>query len=274
MRRASTRFAFAAAAVFSLLARAALAQDAPAAAPPPDKGWRLDVGAGVLAYPVFPGARADRVQPIPSIELHYGERFFASIREGVGYNLVRWKGLKAGPVANFAFPRHESDDRAALSGLGDVPFTLEAGGFVRYDLGQIADAKVEVRKGVNGHNGLIVDAAIDLNAPPLAGQRLFLSLGPRLSLYDQRYAQAYYGVTPLQAAQSGYAAFRPGGGYQLGVAAAGVYLASPRIALTTFGQYGRLMGDIANAPIVRGRYGARDQFTAGGSVTYRFNLGG
>jgi outer membrane protein len=83
----------------------------------PETGWRVDLGGAVLAYPLYPGSKIERVLPIPSIEAHYGDRFFASVREGVGYNLFRWNGFEAGPVANFAFPRDESDKRAALKGL-------------------------------------------------------------------------------------------------------------------------------------------------------------
>lgn len=57
---------------------------APPEGPPQDSGWRIEVGGGVLAYPRFPGPKDTRVLPIPAIEVHYGNRFFASVREGVG----------------------------------------------------------------------------------------------------------------------------------------------------------------------------------------------
>lgn len=252
----------------------AYAQDVARPGPPPESGWRIDVGAGVLASPAFPGAKDERVLPIPSIEIHYRDRFFASIREGVGYNLVRWNGLAAGPVVNFAFPRNVSAKPAALRGLGDVALTFEAGGFVRYDAGRVASAQAEVRQGVNGHKGLVVDGAIHLNAPPLAGNRLFLSAGPRFSYYGQRYVQAYYGVTTDQAAQSGYAVFHPHQGYRAGVGAAAISPVTHHITLTAFGGYDRLLGDIDKSPIVLGRYGARDQFAIGTSASYRFRIGG
>ena len=250
------------------------AQAAPLTAAPPDSGWRFDVGASVLAYPLFPGAKTERVLPIPAIEIHYGERFFASVREGVGYNLVRWRGFEAGPVVNFAFPRSVSDKPAALKGLGDVAFTLETGGFVRYDLGPFASARLEARQGVNGHLGLVVATSVDLNAPPLLANRLLLSAGPRFSYFDHRYAQAYFGVTPLQSAASGYAPFQPSDGESVGGEIASVFLVSRRITWTVFGDYGRLLGDIGRSPIVRGPYGSRDQYTGGSAVSYRFNFGG
>jgi outer membrane scaffolding protein for murein synthesis (MipA/OmpV family) len=234
----------------------------------------VDVGASALAYPLFPGSNTERVLPIPAVEIHHGDRFFASVREGVGYNLWLWNGFKAGPVANFAFPRRVSDQPAALKGLGDVAFTLETGGFVRYDFGQFVAAKVEARQGVNGHRGLVVDMSADLNAPPMVNNRLFLSIGPRFSYYDHRYSQSYFGVTPLQSAASGYAPFQASDGETVGGEIASVFVVSHRITWTIFGDYQRLLGDIARSPIVRGAYGSRDQYVVGSAVTYRFNLGG
>jgi outer membrane scaffolding protein for murein synthesis (MipA/OmpV family) len=255
------------------LASQASAQETPDAGPPPAEGWRVDVGGAVLAYPRYPGSKSERVLPLPSIEAHYGDSFFASVREGIGYNLFRWDGFEAGPVANFAFPRDESDKPSALKGLGNIDLTVEAGGFVRYNLDPFASAKVEARQGVNGHRGLVVDMSLDLNAPPLANNRLFLSAGPRFSYYDRNYAQAYFGVTALQSARSGYAPFLPKDGDKAGVGIAAVYLIDDRVTWTVFGDYSRLSGDIAKSPIVRSPYGARDQVTVGSALTYRFDFG-
>jgi outer membrane protein len=255
------------------LAGQANAQEAQDAGPPAEQGWRVDLGAAVLAHPLYPGSKVERVLPIPSIQAAYGDRFFASLQDGVGYNLFRWKGFEAGPVANFAFPRDESDKRAALKGLGDVDFTIEGGGFVRYDFSPFVSAKVEARQGLNGHKGLVVDASFDLNAPPLLNNRLFLSAGPRLSYYDQSYAQAYFGVTKLQSARSGYGAFRPGDGDKASLGLAAVYRVTDRVTWTAFGDYGRLGGDIDKSPLVRGPYGTRDQYAVGSALTYRFNFG-
>jgi outer membrane protein len=257
-----------------LAASQVAARTTPRAEPRPDAGWRVDVGAGVIAYPVFPGAKDETVLPIPQIEIHDANRFFASVREGVGYNLIRRGGLEAGPVSNFVFPRNESDKRDALRGLGNVDFALEAGGFARYNFGRIASVKTEVRHGLTGHDGLVIDNALDLNAPPLDHFKVFFSLGPHVTYYDQRYAQTYYGVTPRQSERSGYTVFRPADGYKAGVGFAMVYLASNRVTVTAFGAYDRLLGDVGNSPIVQSRYGSRDQYTIGTAVSYRFRPGG
>lgn len=115
--------------------------------------------------------------------------------------------------------------------------------------------------------------SLDINAPPLANNRLFLSAGPRFSYYDSNYARAFFGVTPIEAARSGYAPFRPKDGGKFSAGAAAVYLLTDRVTWTVFGDFGRLSYSIANSPIVRAPYGSRDQYTAGTAVTYRFDFG-
>lgn len=236
-------------------------------------GWRVDLGAGVIGVPRFPGAKDLRVLPIPAFDIRYRDRFFASVRDGIGLNLLRFEGFRAGPVVNAAFPRDDDKPARALRGLGDVDFTVEPGAFAAYDFGEAAGIKVEARNGVNGHEGLIVEGALSLNAPPLLDGRLFVSGGPKIAYYDEDYSRSYFGVTPVQSLRSGYAAFRPDDGYEAGVVAGAAYRVTERVTLAAFGEYGRLLGDVKRSPIVRGRYGSRDQFTAGAALTYRFAFG-
>ena len=274
MRLSHTTFVQCAVALVMAIATPGAAQNVTSADGGEKQGWQIDIGGGLLAYPRFPGASQTHVQPIPEIEVHYRDRFFASQREGIGYNLLPTGPLKVGPVINFAFPRNESDQRAALSGLGNIAFTVEAGGFLRYDFGRYAQTRLEVRQGANGHKGAVVDAGLDLSAPPLLNDRLFLTVGPRASFYDHAYAQAYFGVTQTQSTASGYGTFAPGSGASYGVGGAAVLSITRRLSLTAFGDYRRLAGDIANAPLVIGRFGSRDQFTVGAALAWRFNVGG
>ena len=225
-------------------------------------GCRFDGGTAVLASPRFPGTKDVRMLPLPAIGVHYGDRFSTKVREGIGISLLHNGVNEAGPVIGFVFPRDESDARAALKGLGHVAFTVEAGGFIRCNVEKFGSASAAVRKGVNGHVGLVVDGAPAADAPPLARNRLFLSARPRLSFYDQDYARAYYGTTPPQATWSDYAVFAPKNGYRASLGAGATYLVSPRIALSTFGSCGRLLGEIDRSRPVQGRFGARDKFGA------------
>ena len=252
-------------------AASAVAQmEAPTASKSADEpvGWTIDLGAGALSVPRFPGADTRRTRAIPAIEARYGDVFFFTFADGLGLDVVRRADWHAGPVVNFAFARKEKDDRAALEGLGDVPFTVEAGGYVRYEFDRYATAKLELRRGVGGHDGVVAEVSLEGHAPPLL-DRLFPSLGPRLTGYDRRYARAYYGVDVDQSRRSRYSPFAPGSGLKAGIGGSAVYLVSDRVTLTAFGDYGRLAGEISRSPLVLGHRGSRNQFTAGIALSYR-----
>lgn len=239
------------------------------AAVPPAADWTFDIGPGVIVAPWFEGSANYRVLPIPNIDLRYKrDKFFLSARDGIGATLLDSDGFKAGPILRYRFAR-DGGDGGYLFGMGSVPFTLEGGGFARYDLPWIG-AKVEVRRGLGGHNGLILDAQLDGKVK--LANTVFLSAGPRLSFTDATYNQAYFGVDGTQSVNSGYAQYYPGAGLRsAGVGASLAWRITDALSFVAFGSYSRL-GDIAaNSPIVTGPGGSRDQFLVGSALSYRFS---
>jgi outer membrane scaffolding protein for murein synthesis (MipA/OmpV family) len=70
----------------------------------------------------------------------------------------------------------------------------------------------DIRHGFGGYNGWIGDFSVYL---PVAGSekyKYFVFLGPSITVADQDYLQAYFGVTPEQSARSGYPVYQTGGG--------------------------------------------------------------
>jgi MipA family protein len=279
--------------------QASASDEAPAQAQPdtqqteakPD--WTIDLGAGALYLPRFSGAKRFRVMPLPFVAVRYKDVFFASQRDGIGFNAINTNGFTAGPVINVAFPRFESVDRAALGGLGDVDTTIEGGFFAQYSFAPFLSTKLEVRKGLfsfgrsqnkqlaalgisersDGHDGIVAEWSATVSAPPLFDNRLFISTSPRASFYDQSYAQAYFGVTANQALASGYAPYKPKAGIgKVGLGLTAVYRATDDITLIAFGGYDRLVGAAARSPIVKGPDGSVNQFSIGAGVTYRFGF--
>lgn len=238
---------------------------APAAAPQ----WTFDIGPGVVVAPWFEGGANYRVLPIPSLDLRYQrDRLFVSARDGVGATLLDESGFKAGPIFRYRFPRNEWDG-PGLYGTGTVPFTVEGGGFLRYDR-PWAGAKVELRRGLGGSNGLVFDAQID--GKLRLGDSVFLSAGPRLSVTDATFNQAYFGIDAGQSASSGYAQYYPGAGLRsVGVGTSALWRITDKLSFVAFGAYNYL-GDIAaNSPLVSGPAGSRNQFVAGSALSWRFS---
>jgi MipA family protein len=243
--------------------------------------FTADLGAGGIFAPKFEGSDSYDFQPVPYVALNYNDFLFASVLDGIGANLINSNGFKAGPVVNFAFPRLEKDDRAALTGLGDVDATLEAGAFASYDVSDFFSAKIDVRKGIadlgfkegaDGHDGLVANLSATFNAPPLADGSLFISGGPEITYYDDNYIETYYGVSAAQSAASGYSQYSPNGGLgKASLNATAVYLLSENFTLTGFASYSRLLGDVADSPLVRGPEGSPNQFAGGAVISYRFS---
>lgn len=108
-----------------------------AQAPEKAQGWSFTVGAGLVYAPAYVGADNYQLNALPNITINYADRFFASVKDGVGYDVINRSGWRIGPIARYKFGRKEDQDnpfRIAgeksndLRGLGDIDGTLELGG--------------------------------------------------------------------------------------------------------------------------------------------------
>jgi MipA family protein len=259
---------------------------APAAQAP---DWTFTLGGGAAAAPAYAGAKELKALPFPMISLNYRDIVFASPLDGIGANLLNMNGLQAGPIAKIALPRLESDSKY-LRGMGDIDTTIEAGLFAQYNFSPFVTTRVEVRRGVvsfgekrnkrlaniginensKGHEGIVADLSADVRAP-LLNNSLILSAGPRLSFYDEDYAQTYFGVSPNQAKVTNYKKFKPKAGIgKVGVGGTAVYRVTDQFSVLAFGDYSRLVGDVAKSPLVTGKGGSKNQFIVGAGVSYQF----
>lgn len=246
-------------------------RQAPQTPAPPMPDWTVDVGASFIAAPRFDGSKRLLYLPLPYVGVNWRDTLFASIKDGVGANLYNTEVLKAGIVARPNFGRYRSNDRRYLTGLDDVDWTVEAGGFVKYTPFPFLTTSLEVRQGIGGHEGVIAEWSADLSAPPLLDNKLFLSIGPRVSASNQQYNKGFYGITPTESARSGYAVYKPSGGFRsVGIGAGAIYRVTDTVTFSLFADYARLVGPAAKSPIVKGGGGSENQFTVGTALTYRF----
>lgn len=251
------------------LVLAALVCATPAAAQ--DKApRRTRVGLGPQLVPRFPGASDLSLRPYIDISRTRGDAPFAfeAPDESAGFPLIRSQAVQFGPAVGFEGKRRRRDTGP---GLSEVGFSVEVGGFVQAQIVPAVRARLEVRKGVTGHRGVIGMAGFDYVARD--GDAQLFSIGPRVTLSDGRYNRAYFGVRPDVVAGSGLAAFRPGGGVQAVGATAG-YLRqlTRRWGIASYAKYDRLVDDVARSPVVR-RYGSRNQLSGGIALTYTFGAG-
>ncbi|RYD55260.1 MAG: MipA/OmpV family protein [Sphingomonadales bacterium] len=152
--------------------------------------------------------------------------------------------------------------------IDEVGTTFEAGGFVQYWLGNSFRIRTEARKGIGGHRGLVGSVSADFVVRD--GDKYVVSVGPRLSVSDRDYQNAYFGVTPGAAARTGLPVYRTGNGiHAVGVASGASYSLNDRWGLIGYVKYDRLVGDAGRSPLIRA-YGKRDQLAGGLGLTYTF----
>ena len=261
------------------VAEPVLAQESPPGRPV-NEGWGLSLGAGTLVSPTYEGDNSSRVSILPSIQLSYGDEFFASVENGVGYRVINSPTLRAGPIGRIKFSRDEDgngpfgvagEDTDDLRGLGEVDTTFELGGFVEYDIGPIT-LGAEARKAVSGHDGAVLELDAKWSGTNFAfGPPIIWSAGPRLKIVDDTYTQAYFGVSASQSLASGLPQFQAGGGlYSYGVGATAIIPLDGDSTWTAvvFAGYDRLTGDAADNPLVQLR-GSEDQASLGVFLSYR-----
>lgn len=244
--------------------------------------WSVSIGGGAIWAPAFSGSSDYQLMLVPSIRVNYGDTFFASVEQGIGYNAVNTSEWTAGPLIKFDFGRDadgESPFRiagsksTALIGFKDVDSTVQAGAFASYRV-DAWSAKIELLQGVNGHEGLTGKLSLDYkmrlgSSDGRQGPPVFVSTGPRLSWGDADYTNTYYGITAVDSLATGLPAYRASGGVtSLGWSLSMVRPVSRELSVIIFAGYDKLMGDAADSPLIIQR-GSEDQFSTGVFLSYK-----
>jgi len=114
-------------------------------------------------------------------------------------------------------------------------------------------------------DGTLVDASLAM--PVRASERLTVIPSISATWADGAYNRAYFGIDARQAAASGLAAYRPGGGLKdVSAALTASYRLNDKVTLGATGVVSSLRGDAKNSPIVVDA----TQPAAFVSVAYRF----
>lgn len=238
----------------------------------PESPWRVTLGAGGLYRPRYEGSSIYRPMVGPTIDLLYADRLFLSTGEGIGVNLLRGKGYRAGVAVSYDLGRDVNiDDR--LRGLGDIAPAAEAKIFGEVALLPVV-LRLDVRRGLGGHDGFIADVGAYMPIPldGDSGKKTVAFVGPTVTLADSNYMQSYFGVGVRQAAraqQLGNPLRRydaDGGLKSAGVGATVLHHFSERWFVEGQAAWSRLLGSAADSPIVT----SDSQFTGGLSFGYHF----
>ena len=228
--------------------------------------WELTLGIAPLIAPEYEGADEYRVIPVPQVEVEYQDTYFFSFFRGLGANLINTRQIQAGPAMTYRLWQDE-DSNPALKGLGDIPGTLELGGFINYYLSYIR-LGADIKQGVNGHRGAIANFSAEFYGK--IGEKISYALGPRYAWADENYMETYFGIDTKQASRSDLDVYSPGAGSkEIGIGGFLGYTFNDRWQVSTFGRLTRLLNPAADSPIVEDE-GTPTQLTLAFSLAYTF----
>lgn len=237
--------------------------------------WVVTVSAQGYVAPQYPGAKSYGLFGAPGLNVHRStdpERFVTP-DDGFGVPLYDTTWFRVGPVVRYLGNRSVGGNRD-LFGLPEINASLELGGFIEANPLPFIRTRLEVLQAVTGNDGLMANLGADVWRRWGAWT---LSIGPRFVFGNDKYAQAYFSVTPQQAFVNQFAggsltAYNAVGGLtSVGLATSARYEIDENWRATLFGGYQRLSGSVAGSPIVTAG-GSENQWVGGLELAYRFHM--
>ncbi len=232
--------------------------------------WVVTLGGWAVVRPDYEGSDDYEVgfKPIINVRRSGSREWLALPDDKGGFALYETHNFRIGPAFGFVWERDSGDNRA-LRGLDDVDFTFEAGVFAEYWPTENLRTRFEVLQGLGGHEGLVANFSADAVWRP--SERWLFTVGPRLTVVSDEYADSYFSIGVGESAIGLPAYDAEGGLHSAGVGASATYRWTPQVALKLYAEYDRLLGDAADSPIVDD-LGSEDQFTVGVGASYRFEI--
>jgi outer membrane protein len=266
----------------------------------PDGSRDMFVGLGASSAPIYEGAQERRIRALPTLQIQWSNGVFVA-GQSVGMHLSNEPAFEFGPLAALAPGRTESgtgriigstdtgiasitpptlspvplpDGNRALpagtnrlTGMNEINMRLEVGGFANLKLTPSLRLTNSVLYGAgNDHNGLRWNVDLQGIATELAPHHtVVLSTG--LTVANRNYNQAYFGVTPSEAARSYNRIYSASAGVK--DVHAGLrwnWALGPAWLVSSGLNVSHLMGSAASSPLVE----RRTTFSASSVLAYRF----
>jgi outer membrane scaffolding protein for murein synthesis (MipA/OmpV family) len=227
--------------------------------------WDLRVGLLGVFAPDYEGAADDDVSPVPYVRLSWKERIIFRGRS-LEANLLAENGVRAGPLLVTRHGRDEDDNRA-LTGLGDVDRSFEAGAFVRWRHGPYR-LRANVLQDVSSeHEGLIFAASAAIQFP---FEQPWFVVEVDTEWADGDYLGALFGIDAVQSQRSGLPIYDADAGFKhVGLTLVSRLPLNLRWSAILSLGYRRLLGDAADSPLVEDR-GEKNGYAAAFGLVFQF----
>lgn len=271
----------------AVMAAPAIAQDAPATAPPPSPEEitnrdTLTVALGAATIPDYEGSNDYRFIPGGAIRGKYKGFSFATRGLYLYVDVVPDSGAKvafnAGPIVGVRLNRTKKKLKDDVVDLLPVKKTaIEAGGFVGVTVRGVTNpygslsARIDVLHDfASAHKSTIVSPNIDFSTP--LSRTTFVSASVGLDFVSNKFADYYFSISPAESFVTGLPTFNADGGmknWKAGLLVNQSLSGDLLHGLGMFGtvNYSRLVGDFKRSPIVSDR-GSANQWLLAAGLTY------
>jgi MipA family protein len=167
----------------------------------PEKDWSISLGGIVLVIPKSSVSRKYTILPLPTLDVTWKKLLFASVYRGLGVYLWNKKTGSAGVAANLDYAGSGSyREDFGLKKVGVYPIATF---FLQQSFLKVVRLKISGTQDISGHkNGAKLNIGLGLGFPIWLSQKVFGSIGPSMTLANQRYMQKRYGVSAADAASN------------------------------------------------------------------------
>lgn len=238
--------------------------------PQPVQNWYLTLGAGLRYQPDYTGSDdyIFRARPIISLGRGLKSTWWRAEDDAISIGIFSGQGWRIGFSGDLLWQR-SAKVNPALVAVPETKFGAEAGGFVEFYPTSWLRSRIDVRRGIVTHDGVVADVKLD--AFTTIGSWSF-GAGPRMRIASADYIRTYFGTAGAMPGTGGLLQRFNTGVHTLGALAQLSYRWSDNINTTAYVEYKRLVGDATRSPIVR-PFGSRDSLTLGISASYSFDTG-
>ncbi len=231
----------------------------------------ISVGAGPVYRPDYFGSDDFTWDVDPAVFIRVRNFLFFD-DDGADIALIGFSHFSAGPTMRVVGDREEKDN-PALVGLGKIGTTFEFGGFAAATFLDRYSFRFKVRHGLKtGHRGTIVDGTMTALLFRFGG--ISTSASAHASWIGNRYADAYFSVTPDQSLASGLPIYDANAGFRdIGGSLNGYINIFERWSINPYISYSYIFDGFADTPIIA-QFGDQNQYTAGFHLIREFSFRG
>lgn len=235
------------------------------------QNWYITLGAGVRYQPDYTGSDdyVFRARPIISLGRGLKSTWWSAEDDAMlSIGVFSGQGWRIGFSGDLLWKR-SAKVNPALVAVPATKFGAELGGFAEFYPTSWLRGRVDLRRGIAAHDGVVADFKLD--AFSTIGQWT-LGVGPRMRITSADYVRTYFGTGGAMPGTGGLLQRFNTGVHTYGALAQVTYHWSDQLKTTAYVEYKRLVGDATRSPIVR-PFGSRDSFTFGLSASYSFDTG-